>query len=134
MKRGRHGGPTAAELEILRVLWERGPSTVRETHEAISGSRDVGYTTVLKQMQIMVEKGQLQRTDQGRAHLYRPAGAEATAKRELVGDLMERAFGGSARELVMHALAAKPASAEELAAIREMLDAMETKRQEEESE
>lgn len=123
MQRGKK--PTQAEVEILSVLWERGPCTVRETHEALSQGRDMGYTTVLKLMQIMVEKGLLARDEQGRAHIYRPVGAEATAKRDLVGDLMDRAFGGSARELVMHALAAKPASPEEIAAIRRMLDEME---------
>lgn len=125
MKGSKRSGPTGAELEILGVLWKRGPSTVREAFDALASTRDVGYTTVLKQMQIMVEKGQLQRTDQGRAHLYRPVGAEATAKRELVGDLMDRAFGGSSHEMVMHALAAKPASPDELSAIRQMLDEME---------
>jgi predicted transcriptional regulator len=120
--------PTNAELAILRVLWEHGPSTVREAHAALSKSRVMGYTTVLKLMQIMTEKGLLERTEQGRAHVYRPVGAEATAKRDLVGDLMERAFGGSARDLVMHALAAKPASAEELAEIRRMLDDLEASR------
>lgn len=120
--------PTRGELGILRVLWERGPSSVRETQDALSGERAVGYTTVLKTMQIMVEKGLLVRTDRGRAHVYRPAAHEATAKRDLVGDLMDRAFGGSAHELVMHALAAKPASPEELAAIRQMLDELEAER------
>ena len=117
--------PTNAELGVLRVLWELGPSSVRETHAALVGGREVGYTTVLKTMQIMREKGLLAREARGRAHVYRPVAKEAKAKRDLVGDLMERAFGGSARELVMHALAAKPASAEEIAAIRRMLDAME---------
>ena len=128
MKGKDTANPTAAGLEILRVLWARGPSTVRDVHGAIAGTRDVGYTTVLKQMQIMAERGQLLRTDHGRAHLYRPAGPEATAKQALVGDLMERAFGGSARELMMHALAAKPASPEELIEIRRMLDELEAER------
>jgi BlaI family transcriptional regulator, penicillinase repressor len=120
--------PTNAELSILSALWERGPSTVREVQEALGQEREVGYTTVLKLMQIMTDKGLLQRTEQGRAHLYRPVNAEAAAKRDLVGDLMDRAFGGSARDLVMHALAAKPTSAEELAEIRRMLDDMEARR------
>ena len=120
--------PTKAELAILNVLWDRGPSTVRETHEAMSREREVGYTTVLKLMQIMVEKGLLLREDRGRAHVYRTAGAEANAKRDLVGDLLDRAFGGSASELVMHALAAKPASSREIAAIRQMLDDAEAAR------
>ncbi|CAN5620154.1 BlaI/MecI/CopY family transcriptional regulator [soil metagenome] len=127
MERGRGANPTRGELDILRVLWERGPSTVREAHEALARGREVGYTTVLKLMQIMVEKGLLKRAEQGRAHVYRPVGAEATAKRDLVGDLMDRAFGGSAHELVMHALTAKPASPEEIAAIRRMLDEMEAR-------
>lgn len=122
---GSRPKPTAAELSILRVLWERGPSTVRETHESLAQSRDLGYTTVLKTMQIMVEKHLLERTEKGRAHLYRPTESEAKAKRSLVGDFMDRAFGGSARELVMHALEAKPASSEELAEIRRMLDELE---------
>lgn len=117
--------PTNGELAILSVLWDLGPSTVRETHDALSREREVGYTTVLKLMQIMVDKGLLKREEQGRAHVYQPVAPEATAKRDLVGDLMNRAFGGSARELVMHALEAKPASADELAEIRRMLDQME---------
>lgn len=120
--------PTPAELGILRVLWEQGPSTVREAHESLSRERDLGYTTVLKTMQIMVEKGLLKRSERGRAHVYRPVEAESAAKRDLVGDLMDRAFGGSARDLVMHALAAKPASADELAEIRRMIDEMEARR------
>ena len=120
--------PTNAEIGILSVLWERGPSTVREVHEELARIRDIGYTTVLKLMQIMVEKGLLDRGDQGRAHIYRPRTSEAHAKRELVGDFMNRAFGGSASDLVLHALAAKPASSEELAEIRAMLDRLEADR------
>jgi BlaI family transcriptional regulator, penicillinase repressor len=121
-------GPTRAELGILRVLWGHGPSTVRETHEALARERAVGYTTVLKLMQIMVDKGLLERDERGRAHVYRPAEGEAEAKRDLVGDLMDRAFGGSARDLVLHALDAKPASPQELDDIRRMLDDWEARR------
>ena len=128
MDEGSGPRPTNAELGILRVLWERGPSSVREAQEALAKGRVVGYTTVLKTMQIMVEKGLLVREERGRAHVYRPAAREEKAKRDLVGDFMERAFGGSARDLVMHALAAKPASTDELAEIRRMLDAMEAER------
>ena len=103
-------------------MWEKGPSTVRDVHSALSQTRDIGYTTVLKLMQIMVEKGLLDRGDQGRAHVYRPRHSEDSAKKNLVGDFMDRAFGGSASELVMHALTAKPASAAELSEIRELLD------------
>ena len=126
MKRGK--GPTTAELAILRVLWDRGESTVRETHDVLGRAREIGYTTVLKTMQIMVDKGLLQREEKGRAHTYRPSSAESAAKRDLVGDLLDRAFGGSASDLVMHALAAKPASTEELDEIRRMLDALEAER------
>ena len=117
--------PTNSELRILRVLWDRGPSTVREVHEELAKDRDTGYTTVLKLMQIMVEKGVLERVESGRAHVYRPIGAEAEAKRDLVTDFMSRAFGGSAAELVLHALASKPATPDELSKIREMLDKLE---------
>ena len=119
--------PTNAELAILGVLWERGPSSVRETQDALAKGSEVGYTTILKTMQVMREKGMLAREDRGRAHVYRPVEGEATAKRDLLGELMDRAFGGSAQNLVMHALAAKPASAEEIAAIRRMLDDMEAR-------
>ncbi len=118
--------PTKAELRILQALWTLGPSTVREIIESLGP--DVGYTTALKTMQIMVEKGLLAREERGRAHVYRPVGPEAAAKRDLVGDLMDRAFGGSARDMVMHALAAKPASAQELGEIRRMIDEMEARR------
>ena len=120
--------PTNAEIGILSVLWERGPSTVREVHEELSRNRDIGYTTVLKLMQIMAEKGLLDRGDQGRAHVYRPRTSETLAKRDLVGDFMDRAFGGSASDLVLHALAAKPASTTELAEIRALLDRLEAER------
>lgn len=120
--------PTNAELAILRVMWEKGPSSVREVHDAMPPERQVGYTTVLKTMQIMAEKGLLRRKDRGRAHVYEPTAKEEAAKRDLVGDLMDRVFGGSARDLVMHALGAKPASPEEIAEIRRMLDAMESDR------
>ncbi len=119
--------PTNAELGILSVLWGRGPSTVREVHDELSRLRDVGYTTVLKLMQIMHEKGLLARRERGRAHVYQPIEAEADAKRDLVGDFMDKAFGGSTSALVMHALSAKPASSDEIAEIRRMLDGLEPK-------
>lgn len=120
--------PTNAELSILQVLWQRGPSTVREVHEELSKSRDTGYTTVLKLMQIMAEKGSLVRDEEERAHVYRPSQSQELSKRGLVGDLMEKAFGGSAQDLVMHALTAKKASSEDLAAIRKLLDELESKK------
>src|SRR5262249_51603344 len=117
--------PTDAELAILRVLWKRGPSTVREVHEDLSAAREMGYTTVLKLMQIMMEKGLVVRDDAGKAHVYEASQSEEQAQRRLVGDLLDRAFGGSSQKLIMHALNAKKASAEELAEIRRLLDALE---------
>jgi predicted transcriptional regulator len=117
--------PTPAELEILRVLWEKGPCTVREVHEALNAARPTGYTTVLKLLQIMVEKRLASRDERQRAHVYEPRAPEAQTQRQLVDDLIERAFGGSARKLVMQALAAKKSSPEEIASIRRLLDDME---------
>jgi predicted transcriptional regulator len=117
--------PTDAELRILRVLWERGPSTVREVHDRLNAERDTGYTTVLKFLQIMLEKGLVDRDDGQRTHVYRAAVAPDETRRELVEDLADRAFGGSALRLVMQALSAKPASAEELAQVRRLLDELE---------
>ncbi|MBI1757149.1 MAG: BlaI/MecI/CopY family transcriptional regulator [Fimbriimonas ginsengisoli] len=124
-KQTRHANPTNAELEILRVLWQRGPSTVREVHDALASSRDTGYTTVLKLLQIMAEKGLVRRDESERAHVYRPAESQASSQRTLVGDMLDKVFGGSAEQLVMHALAARPTTPEELAAIRRMIDELE---------
>jgi len=117
--------PTDAELAILSVLWQRGPSTVREVHAALGKSRTTGYTTVLKLMQIMAEKGLVERDERQRAHVYAARLAEHETQRQLVGDLLERAFGGSAAKLVMHALSAQKSSDEELAQIRKLLDEFE---------
>lgn len=117
--------PTEAELEILGILWERGPSTVRDVHAEMSKTKETGYTTVLKLLQIMTEKGLVRRNEEARAHVYEPAEPAETTRRRLAGDLLERAFAGSAAELMMGALSAKPASAEELAAIRRLLDSYE---------
>jgi len=119
--------PTEAELSILRVLWRRGPSTVR----AVQGELGVetGYTTVLKFMQIMTDKGLVERDDRERTHVYTPALTEEQTQRQLVGDLVERAFGGSAQKLVMQALSTRKAAPSELAEIRKLLDEMERNRQ-----
>lgn len=114
--------PTDGELAILRVLWRLGPATVRAVHDALTADRPGGYTTTLKLMQIMTDKGILQREEAGRAHVYRPLRPAEETQRHLVGDLLERAFGGAADQLVLRALDAKPASAEDLAAIRKLLD------------
>lgn len=117
--------PTDAELAILRVLWSRGPSTVRQVHEVLSRDRETGYTTVLKLMQIMTEKGLVERDESERTHVYQARFTQEQTQQRLVIDLLEKAFGGSASQLVMQALAAKPASADELAQIRRMLDELE---------
>jgi BlaI family penicillinase repressor len=119
--------PTDAELSILRVLWERGPSTVRQVHDVLSVDRDFAYTTTLKLLQLMTEKGVAIREEDGRVHLYRAAVAQEETQRHLIRDLVDRAFGGSPSQLVMQALAAKPASAEELREIRRLLKEHEEK-------
>lgn len=117
--------PTDAELEILKVLWRRGPSTVREVFETLGETKQTGYTTVLKFMQIMSEKGLVRRDESERAHRYEAAVPEEETQRQLVGDLLQKVFDGSARKMVLHALSADPASANELAEIRRMLDELE---------
>ena len=117
--------PTNAELAILRVLWRRGPSTVRQVHDVLSAEKPIGYTTILKFMQIMTEKGLLLRDESRRSHVYRPQVSAEQTQQQLVGDLLERAFEGSAQRLVMQALSAKKVTAEELAQIRATLDEIE---------
>ncbi|MET0625644.1 MAG: BlaI/MecI/CopY family transcriptional regulator [Pyrinomonadaceae bacterium] len=117
--------PTDAELEILKVLWRRGPSTVREVFETLGENKTTGYTTVLKTMQIMAEKGLVVRDESERAHRYEPAAREDETQRRLVGDLLRKAFDGSAKNLVLQALSTERASAGELDEIRRMLDELE---------
>ena len=117
--------PTEAELEILGSLWKQGPSTVRAVHDAIAGSRPVGYTTVLKLLQIMAEKGLVRRDETERAHVYAASASAGRTQRRLVADLLDRAFAGSAARLVQQALSSRRASPEEIANIRRLLDHME---------
>ena len=120
--------PTTAELEILDVLWERGAATVREVYEILSGrSRPPVYTTVLKLMQIMHEKGLVERDSSAKAHVYRALVSRDETQKGLVSDLLEKAFRGSALKLVQHVLETKPASAEELAEIRRLIAEAEKK-------
>ena len=114
--------PSNAELEILHVLWKHGPSTVREVHDALSRDRDVGYTTVLKTMQVMASKKLVTRDESERSHVYTATAEEKSVKRRLVSDLLDKAFEGSAAGLVMHALSGKRASKKEIAEIRKLLD------------
>ena len=117
--------PTDAELAILRVLWRRGASTVKDVHEELARRSPAAYTTTLKQLQIMSEKGLVLRNESQRAHLYTARLPEEQTQGQLVGDLLDRAFEGSASRLVMRALASRPASAEELTEIRRLLDQLE---------
>ena len=117
--------PTDAELAILRVLWRRGPSTVRQVHEDLERRNPTGYTTVLKLLQIMTEKGLVERDESQRAHVYVSRLPEEQTLGQLVGDLLDRAFEGSSSRLVMRALESRPATREELSEIRRMLDSME---------
>ncbi len=147
MARKKTLGPTDGELAILGVLWDKGPSTVRDVHEALQQEeKETGYTTTLKLMQIMVDKGLLVREDAGRArvagvpparrrrdafdtnprrHIYRPTASEERTQKQLIGDLLDRVFAGSAEKLVLRALSAKKVSPKELKRIRQMLDEME---------
>jgi BlaI family penicillinase repressor len=116
--------PTDAELAILRVLWERGPSTVRQVHEVLVGRvGPAAYTTALKLLQIMTEKGLVRRDETDRTHVYTPRLSEEQTQRQLVRDLLDRAFGGSASKLVMQALNARRATQEELGEIRKLIEA-----------
>jgi len=111
--------PTAAEIDILSVLWRVGSATVREVHQVLA--KDCGYTTTLKQMQLMTEKGLLTRTERFGSHVYESAVPKEQLQQQIAGDLLRRVFGGSAKNLVLGALEAQPTSAEELADIRKMI-------------
>src|SRR5271154_3003523 len=114
--------PTDAELELLTILWSRGPSTVRDVHEAIVKRKPTQYTTVLKTMQIMAEKGLVLRDEKQRAHIYEAARPREWTQRQLAGDLLQRAFNGSAKNLLLGALSSRKASKDELAELRRLLE------------
>lgn len=119
--------PTSSELEILHVLWERGPSTVREVHQALSEKRPIGYTSVLKLMQIMTSKGSVRRNEEQRAHVYEAVQPAEKTKRQLALDVLQRVFDDSASQLMMHALADRKASKEEVEELRRLLNDYERK-------
>jgi predicted transcriptional regulator len=114
--------PTASELEILRVLWTRGPSTVRDVHEALSDKKDTGYTSVLKLLQIMTAKGTVRRNEEQRAHVYEACLPAEQTKRQLAGDMLQRVFEGSASQLMLHALSGRRTSPQEIQELRRLLD------------
>ena len=120
--------PTDAELAILRVLWERGASTVRQVHETLADTRETGYTTTLKLMQIMADKGLVTRNETARTHVYSAIAGEEQTQHQLVKDLVDRAFGGSAAQLVLRALSAEGASDAEVKEIRKLIDDYREKR------
>lgn len=122
--------PTDAELEILTVLWSRGPSTVRQVHETIAKRRPAQYTTVLKLLQIMDGKGLVRRDDSERAHVYEARRSKEDTRRQLAGDLLTRAFAGSAKHLMLGALSAKKATPAELTELRQMLEEFEVNQRE----
>ncbi len=113
--------PSASDLEILAVLWEKDAATVKEVHEVINERKPTGYTTVLKTMQIMREKNLVERDDTNKAHVFRAVEAQSETQKSMVADLIEKVFRGSALKLVQHVLEAKPASADELKKIRNMI-------------
>lgn len=123
MSRKKSDQPTDAELTILRILWERGPSTVKEVHDALAGT--TGYTTVLKLLQIMLEKGRVKREEERRPHIYRATKPKAQTQTQFVQGLIGKLFEGSAAQLAMHALEKSPVSPEELQEIRELIDRLE---------
>ena len=119
--------PTDAELAILRVLWRLGPATVRAIHDELAQIQATGYTTALKMLQIMTEKGLVRRDESARSHVYQAVLSEQQVQRQLVGHLLERAFGGSSRKLVLQALSARKATPAELAEIRQLIDELEAR-------
>jgi predicted transcriptional regulator len=115
--------PTASELEILHVLWNRGPSTVREVLDALNEKKEMGYTGVLKLLQIMTAKGTVRRDETQRAHVYEACRPAEQTKRQLATDILQRVFEGSASQLMMHALSGRRTSAKEIEELRRILDA-----------
>lgn len=125
MARQKVSGPTDKELSILSILWDKGPSTVRQVNEEMAKEQRTGYTTTLKLMQIMSDKGLLIRDDSKFQHIYKPAVSEEKTQKQVIGDLLDRVFSGSAGKLVMRALSAKKVSADELAKIKKIIEEIE---------
>jgi predicted transcriptional regulator len=121
----KHRRPTEGELSILRVLWERGPRSVRDIQRVMDSTKPTGYTTVLKLLQIMTEKGLVERDESKRPQIYRAKYSQERTQRQLLKDLVDRAFGGSVKTLVLQALATKKSSPEELEAMEKLLDRFE---------
>ena len=127
MNNSKQNKPTESEMGILQVLWEKGPSTVREVHDILSEKKEAGYTTTLKLMQIMNEKGLLSRNDESKSHIYSAAVKKQSIQKQMVGKMIDGLFKGSSASLVMHALGNHRASKEEIQEIKKYLDEMESK-------
>ena len=127
MKQESKNNPTPSELEILHILWTRGPSTVREIHEVLSKEKDVGYTSALKLLQIMTGKGLVTRSEDQRAHVYTATQPAETTKQQFAADVLQRVFRGSASQLMQHVLSGRRGSKKEIEEIRRMLDEYERK-------
>jgi len=127
MKQESKTNPTPSELEILHILWTRGPSTVREIHAVLSKEKDVGYTSALKLLQIMTGKGLVTRTEDQRAHVYTSTQPAETTKQQFAADVLQRVFRGSASQLMQHVLSGRRGSKKEIEEIRRMLDEYERK-------
>jgi len=127
MKKELRTNPTPSELEILHILWSRGPATVREIHEVLAKEKDVGYTSALKQLQIMTTKGLVTRTEDQRAHVYQATQPADKTKQQFAADVLQRVFRGSASQLMQHVLSGRRGSKKEIEEIRRMLDEYEEK-------
>jgi BlaI family transcriptional regulator, penicillinase repressor len=127
MKKNLRVKPTPSELQILHILWSRGPSTVREIHEVLATEKDVGYTSALKLLQIMTTKGLVTRTEDQRAHVYEATQPAETTKQQVVADVLQRVFSGSASQLMQHVLSGRRGSKKEIEELRRMLDEYERK-------
>lgn len=125
MSRPQSSQPTEVELQILRVLWDAGAAAVRDIHLALSAEKDTNYSTTVKMLSVMLDKGLVKRDESVRPHVYRPVAAQKTTQQRMLRDLMQKAFDGSAGSLVLQALSSKKASKEELAEIRRLLDQLE---------
>lgn len=126
MKNLKPNRPTESEMEILQILWENGSSTVREVHEVLSETKDSGYTTTLKLMQIMTDKGLIERNDEAKSHIYSATVKKESIQKQVVSKMINSLFKGSSAKLVMHALGNHKASEEEIMEIKKYLKAMES--------
>lgn len=125
MARSPSAQPTDVELQILNVLWEIGPATVRQVHDALTATKETDYATTVKMLRVMLEKKLVSRNDKVRPLVYRAAATQERTQKNMLGDLVDRLYAGSAKTLVMHALSRRKASANDIAEIRRMLDEME---------